>query len=405
MRSTVLIMLLAAVLSAGACGCKGKEAAPAKDSKAAAVAVEAPVPVDVADVKTMDVKRTVDFVGTLEAFEEAAVGCKVEAQVARVHVDMGDRVAQGALLVSMDDEAFRIKEELAQASLREAVARLGVTDERDVSVENVSFVKKAKAELADAERNLNRMADLEKKGYISRSQYDDAQVKRDVMKANLDTQIESARSMLSTIQTKRASLALAKKELKDTSVRAPFAGFVSRKLVDNGDYAKVGAELVHIVSVDPIKLRGEIPEVYAADIKNGQTVDIRLSALPGRGYTGKISRISPSSSRDSRAFMVEVRVPNPGGLMKPGYFAEASVAAGMKKDAMVVPVNSIISFAGVNKVYVAEGGKAAERVVTPGARVGESVEVSGGLKAGDKVITTGTKRLYAGKTVIVRESH
>ena len=261
----------------------------------------------------------------------------------------------------------------------------------------------ANAQLINAENDLKRMKDLIAKGYIARSQLDDAQAKRDVARANLDSQMEMGRSLYSTVQTKRASLALAKKQLADTDVRAPFSGIVSSRLVHPGDFAKIGAELVHIVKVDPVRLRGTIPEVNAPEIKIGQPVSVRLSAAPGKEYKGTISRISPSSSQENRSFMVEILIPNGDGALKPGYFAEASVKTSIDNNAMVVPLNSVVNFAGVNKLYVVEGGKAVEKVVTPGIRVGDDIEVSGGVKPGDVVVTTGMKRLYSGKTVVVRK--
>lgn len=398
---TLFNFLFAIILSLSLLsGCSGKntEAAKTKENPA-----ELPVTVDVANVKTMPVQRTVDFVGTLEAFEEAAVASKLEAPVARVLVDMGDRVEKGKVIVKMDDEEFRIKADLAEAGLKEALAKLGVDNEKDVVINNVSYVKMANAQLINAENDLKRMNDLIGRGYIARSQLDDAQAKRDVAKANLDSQMEMGRSLYSTVQTKRASLALARKQLADTDVRAPFSGLVSKRMVHPGDFAKVGTELVHIVKVDPVRLRGTIPEVNAPEIRVGQPVTVRLSAVPGKEYKGTISRISPSSSQENRSFMVEILIPNGDGALKPGYFAEASVKTRIDKAAMVVPLNSVVNFAGVNKLYVVEGGKAVERVVTPGIRVGDDTEVSGGVKPGDVVVTTGMKRLYSGKTVSVRK--
>jgi RND family efflux transporter MFP subunit len=382
-------------------GCSGEKRE--ADSKAKENTAELAVTVDVAEVKTMPVQRTVDFVGTLGAFEEAAVASKLEATVARVMVDMGDRVEKGRVIVKMDDEEYRIKAELAEAGLREALAKLGVDNEKDVVINNVSYVKMANAQLINAENDLARMKDLIGKGYIARSQLDDAQAKRDVARANLDSQMEMGRSLYSTVQTKRASLALARKQLADTEVRAPFTGLVSSRMVHPGDFAKVGTELVHIVKVDPVRLRGTIPEVSAPEIRVGQPVTVKLSAVPGKEYKGTISRISPSSSQESRSFMVEILIPNGDRALKPGYFAEASVNTRIDKDAMVVPLSSVVNFAGVNKLYVLEGGKAVEKVVEPGIRVGDDVEISGGVKPGDIVITTGMKRLYDGKPVSVRK--
>src|ERR1700688_1012821 len=127
----IFVIILALCLFAG-CSGKNKEATNTKEN-----AADLPVTVDIAEVKTMPVQRTVDFVGTLESFEEAAVASKLEAPVARVMVDMGDRVDKGMVLVKLDDEEFRIKADLAEAGLKETLAKLGVDNEKDVVINNV----------------------------------------------------------------------------------------------------------------------------------------------------------------------------------------------------------------------------------------------------------------------------
>jgi len=390
-------LLLAAAVTTG-CGGKDKDAAAARDK-----AADKPVPVEVVAIKTQAVQRTVGFVGTLKAYEEAAVSSTLETPVKAVYVDMGSRVRQGQVLVKLDDERYRIKVAMADAALKNALAKIGVDDESKLVVDNVSYVRKAKAELADTERNLNRMKELFAKGYIARSQLDEAQARYDVSNATLSSQNEFGMSLYSEVKAARANLELAKKELRDTEVRAPFSGMVSARLVDPGNFAKVGSVLVNLVRVDPVRLRGEIPEVNSQDVRQGQAVEVRLTAAPDKVFTGKIDRISPSSSPESRAFSVEVEIPNGSGLLKPGYFAEASIKTRMDEGAMVVPLNSVINFAGITKIFVVQGGKAVEKQVTPGVRAGEVVEVSGDVKPGDTVVTTGMKRLYNGKTVSVRK--
>jgi RND family efflux transporter MFP subunit len=396
--SIVAILLFSAAAGAG---CSGKSSEAGKQK--AATASNAPVPVVTDTVKAQPVQRTVDFVGTLEPYEESTVASNLEAPVAKVYVDLGDRVKKGALLVKLDDEEFRIKVNLAEAALKEAQAKLGVEDEKDVVVDNVSYVKKARADYDDAETNLNRMRELQRKGYVAKAQLDEAQARRDMTKATLDGELDSGRSYYSTVKSRRASLELAKKQLRDTEVRASIDGFVSKKSVDPGDFTKVGGELVRIVRVDPIRLRGGVPEVNAPDIRLGREVTIRLSATPGREYIGKISRISPSSDPESRAFTVEALIPNSGAVLKPGYFAEASIKTRVDASALTVPLNSLVSYAGVNKVFVVRDGKAVEVTVTPGIRVGDKIEVAGALKEGDMVVMEGSKRLYSGKPVAVRK--
>jgi len=391
-----MLLIILSLLS----GCGGKKpgaAAPGKPK------VEAPVPVDTASITTQPVARTVDFVGSLSAQDDVAVASNVEAPVARVLVDMGDRVAKGQVLVKLDDEEYRIKLDLAKAAFYEAVSKLGVEDEKDLVIDKVSYVRKAKAELDDKERGYNRMKELESKGYVSKSQLDEAQSAYDVSKATYASQIEAGRSLYATVKTKRAQMELAQKQMRDTEVRAPMSGFVSGRSVDAGDYVKAGGEVIKLVDVDPLRFRGEVPEVNAAEVRSGQEVTVRLSASPGKEYKGRITRISPSSNPKSRAFMVEALIPNSKGELKPGYFAEASVLSGVDPSALTAPSTALVMYAGVTKVFVVVGNKAFEKVVTTGARVGDSRVIKGDVKAGDTVVVTGSSKLYDGRTVEARK--
>jgi len=395
------ILVLTAVMFAPGCGDKKTDASGA-GGKSAEAKTEAPVTIDTALITTGQVERTVEFVGTLKASEEAEVSSTLEAPVKAVLVDLGDRVEKGTVLVRLDEEKFRIKAEMEEAGLHEALARLGVDDENKLVVDNVSYVKKAKADLDDSERNLNRNRDLYAKGYVSKAQLDDAQTRYDISKSSMATQIEFGRSLFSTVKTKRASMELARKEFRDAAVKAPFSGYVSYRYVDAGSYVKAGGNLVRLVKVDTLKLSGDIPEVHATEVKVGQVVRVKLSAAPGKEFSGKITRISPSSRPDSRSFAVEAVLPNKGAVLKPGYFAEASVLTQVDNSALLAPLESLVSYAGVTKIYVVEGGKAVERAVKPGLRVGAFVEVTGAVKPGDTVVTTGMSKLYDGKTVAVR---
>jgi len=392
------IFLLLTLTTLAACG--GKK----DDAKADAVKVDKPVVVDTAKAEVKEVQRTVGFVGTLKASEEALVASTLELPVEKVYVDLGDRVAKGALLVKLDDERSRIRVAQEEAALKQALAQIGVEDEKDLVVDNVSYVRKARAVVVDAEGDLKRMKDLYDKGYVSKADLDKAQSRYDSEKAGMSTQMEYGMSLYSQVKARRAALAMAKKELKDTEVRAPFAGYVSMRWVDPGNFVKVGGSLITLVDVDPLKLTGDVPEVNAPDVKTGQVVKVSFSASPGKEYTGRITRISPASSLQSRAFSVEAFIPNGDAGLKPGYFAEADILTRLDPDALTVPVGSLMVYAGITKLFVAEDGKAKERVVTPGARVGDMREVKGDVKPGDMVITTGMSMLYDGKAVEVRKA-
>ena len=156
------------------------------------------------------------------------------------------------------------------------------------------------------------------------------------------------------------------------------------------------------VRPDILKLRGMIPERFAPDTHTDQSVEIRVDSFPDATFKGKLTRISPSSEVTSRSFMVEGLVENPERRLKPGFFAHATVTTRVDPNALTVPQQALVTFAGVTKVFVVEDNVAHERIVQTGVRVGANeVEVTSGLKPGELVIISGLTRLTNGAAVKV----
>src|SRR5262249_16303919 len=138
------------------------------------------------------------------------------------------------------------------------------------------------------------------------------------MQAAYETSINVARNLVQTVEQFRAQVDLQRKKLRDTSVRAPFNGYVKERLVNPAQYVRVNTPLITLVKIDPIRLRLEVPERMAPWVKTGQVADISVEAFENRKFNGKIWRISPTVDQTKRTFIVEVLVENPNGLLKPG---------------------------------------------------------------------------------------
>jgi membrane fusion protein, multidrug efflux system len=165
-----------------------------------------------------------------------------------------------------------------------------------------------------------------------------------------------------------------------------------------GELVKAGTPVYTIVVSDPLKLRGDVPERYAGEVKPEMDVTVSLDAL-GLEATGKISRVGPSVSSTSRTFRVEALVPNPDGKLKPGLFARARVVIGNDETVLAIPETAVSALAGVTKVFVLEDGMAKERKVDVLRKRGSDALVAGELKAGEQVIITGIARLFEGAEV------
>lgn len=362
------------------------------------------LPVTVTPVRTQKVQRTVEFVGTLYPNEEVAVSSELEGRIISISADLGDRVGTGQVLAKISDAEFRFAVEQTEAGLKETLAKLGLEKipPPNFDVARTSPVIKAKAELDDAQVNLKRMRSLYDEKVISAQEYDSAETRAKSALAVYKNSLEEARALVANAYGKEAQLGTARKRLRDTTILAPLAGAISKRIVSSGEFVKVGAHLFTIVQENPLKLRGMIPERFAPELQTGQAIELRVDSFPDRVFKGKLARISPSAEVASRSFVVEGLVDNSDRQLKPNFFAKAAISTRVDPDALTVPQQALVTFAGVTKVFVVEKDVAQERVVQAGVRVGTNeVEITGGLKPGELVAISGLTRLSDGAAVKV----
>ncbi|MBI2988124.1 MAG: efflux RND transporter periplasmic adaptor subunit [Deltaproteobacteria bacterium] len=397
----ISVLLVAGLLSTVLAGCERNSSATKTDPKEAQPSV---LPVTVTPVRAQKVQRTVEFVGTLYANEEVAVSSELEGRILSIAADLGDRVGAGQALAKIHDAEFRFAVEQAEAGLKETLAKLGLekVPPQNFDVAKTSPVIKAKAELDDTQINLKRMKALYDEKVISAQEYDTAATRAKTALATYKGSLEEAKALVATAYVKEAQLGNARKKLRDTTIQAPLGGAISKRSVSAGEFVKVGAHLFTVVQDNPLKLRGMIPERFAPELQTGQAVEIKVDPFPDRKYAGKITRISPSAEVTSRSFLVEGVIDNRGQQLRPNFFAKATIITRTDPNALTVPQQALVSFAGVTKVFVVEKEVAHERVVRTGIRVGANeVEITAGLRPGELVAISGLTRLTDGAPVKV----
>jgi RND family efflux transporter MFP subunit len=211
------------------------------------------------------------------------------------------------------------------------------------------------------------------------------------------------RSLKAQLQDRRAAFELAQKKVADAVVRAPVAGAVAERLVQPGEFIRENTQVVTIVQVNPLKLKTAIQERHAGVIRGSQTVEFTVEAFPDRKFVGKIAYVSPAVDQATRTFAVEALVDNPDHVLKPGFFAKGVVHVKVDSNVLAVPDGAISTLAGVSTVYVIEGNKARQQQVTLGARQGQLVEITSGLKGDETLASTNLSQLATG--VAVRVGH
>ena len=289
--------------------------------------------------------------GTVEADKTAAVSARVMAAVTSVPVKAGDVVAKGQPLVEIDPQAARGQESQARGALAQA-----------------------KAALALAERNYKRYQNLNKTGSASDLELDMARMQ--------DEQAKGA------VEQAAGAVAAASSIAGDSRVVAPFAGRVTRTLVDPGDLAAPGRPLVMLESGQGRRLVVSVPEslMATAGLVVGKSVPVSIDSLPQlKELKGIVAETSPGADPASHTFAVKIELS--GALVPSGSTGRARVATGTRK-AVVVPASAVLSQGGMSLVVVKDDqGKARSRAVTVGAPAdGGLVEVLSGLAGGETVL-------------------
>ncbi|MEO6237816.1 MAG: efflux RND transporter periplasmic adaptor subunit [Vicinamibacterales bacterium] len=392
MKACPLALLL--LLSSVACS-KDRGVAAAEGGKLQAVRMEA--------AQVRDVRRQVDVVGTLAAREEVVVSAEVAGRVSRVVHDLGDRVAAGTPLLELDAEKLQYRADGQRAALDQARARYGASGEGDLpALDTVPTVVSTAAQMAAAQQQLDRATNLSSRSLLSRSDLETAQTRFFTAKAAHDQALASARQLRADIEAQSSSLRLAQREVRDAVVRAPFDGYVAERLVSPGQYVQPQAAVMRIVRLQPLKLTAEVPEKFAPWIETGRDLAVKVDAFPQQTFAGTVVRIAPGVSLKSRAFAIEGEVPNPDGKLKPGTFARVQITTDRVERAVTIPIGSVQSRYGTNRVFIVQNGQLAGREIILGDRLGDRVEVSQGLEAGTQIVAADVEQLADGMKVTTR---
>jgi RND family efflux transporter MFP subunit len=376
-------------------GCNPKP--PVQANKKQAEAVE----VRVATVGARDITRVVESVGTLFPFDETVISAEIDGKVEKVEVDLGDMVQAGQVLVRISDEEQRYIMAQNEAQLRQSMERLGLRDEKErlKDAKDAPEPRRAAAELYEAEQRYKRLQQLAAQGIGAQADTDQAAARFRAAQANYDATLYQTRNLVQEVERFKAQLELQRKKLRDTTVRAPFAGAVKERTVNPGQYVRTNSPLFTLVKTNPIRLRLEVPERMAPWVKVGQMVDVDIEAWEGRKFQGKVSRISPTVDQAKRTFVTEALIDNSNTALKAGSYARARVPTDKVERVTVVPARAVAYVFGSNKVYLIKDNVVEARDVKLGDRFDNSIEILEGVSEGDTIAVTGLARLDTGSKV------
>ncbi|MEO7743968.1 MAG: efflux RND transporter periplasmic adaptor subunit [Usitatibacter sp.] len=368
-RFTKPLLALLTVLAIGGSllGLRVSQANKEPEKKADADRTYEFAPGDLAELKSEPLGRTIPVSGTMKPLLQATVRSKVPAEVARVHVQEGQAVPAGFPLVSLDTADLKARHDAQMAAVAEARARL---------------------DLANKNRANNKA--LLEKSFISQNAYDSVANSVEVAEANLRSATSQG--------------AITQRAVDDAQVRAPFAGIVAKRWVNQGDKVSPDMPVAQIVDLSRMELEAQVPVSEIPFVKVGQEISFQVDGFQGRHFAGKIERVNPSAEAGSRSISVFATLANGDGALKGGMFANGTLATAAGSAVDVIPAAAVIREGGQSFVHVLKGGKVERRLVVLGAANAERgvVTVKEGLERGVPVITVKAEGLKAGAKAIVK---
>jgi membrane fusion protein (multidrug efflux system) len=334
-----------------------------------------------------DLEVRLEYTADISPNQTVNLFSRVDGYIARMHVDRGDRVKPNQLLVEIDHTDYVHAVNRAKANLAAAKAE----------------VFRQEANIRNARLTLDRMQSLIKDQFVSQQDLDTAQVNYDVASA----QIETYRAQ---VQQMEVALQQAETNLTYSYVRAPFAGYVAERNLDQGAYvtgstastSTMSRGILSIHDIEIVRIMLEVVEKDIPLVKNGQTAEVRAEAYPDRVFTGQVTRTVQALNKNTRTMTVEVDLTNKDHLLKGGMFARVALMVGIRPKAIQIPIDAVTRLENNQYVYVVQDGKAQQVPVELGGRADNRIEVTRGLTGTEQVIVSG-KDLVSDGTVV--EAH
>lgn len=316
---------------------------------------------DLARLMPREIGRLIPVSGSVRPLVYATVKSRHSADIARVHVQEGERVTTGQLLVTLDTADLRARLDAQKASLAEAQARL---------------------RLADKTQENNQL--LLARNFISHNAVDASRSGVDVSAAN--------------VNAAQAQVAIAQRALDDALVRAPFAGIVAKRMVNAGEKAAPDTPLLQIVDLSRMEIEALVPLSEIPMVRVGQGISFTVDGFDKRSFNGTVDRISPAAELGSRAISVFVSLPNADGALRGGMLASGKLAIAARAPVNTLPGSAVQEEGGQFFVYTVKQGRLDRRPVVIGSRSPDSglVEITEGPPAGTDVVAVKAEGLKHG---------
>jgi HlyD family secretion protein len=338
-----------------------------------------PVPVKGCTVKSDTVQSEVMGTGTLDARTKITISSKITGRIAALGADQNDPVSKDKPLATLDDSDLRQQVEMASASLEATKASL-VRSETDIV--------RAQAVLTQAKLDYGHSSELFQKQVAAKDEVDKAKEALDVARAGLDSSNAAKVEAEHQVVTAERTLQYQQARLAEAKILCPLDdGLVTFRYREVGDIVVPGTAIMDVVGLKEMWVSAWVDESASGSLAVGQPARIVFRSEPDKSYSGEVARLAKQTDRETREFLVDVRVKELPKNWSVGQRAEVYIQIGSKADAPSIPQRLLLWRDGKPGVLVDDGGKARYQEVGLGLRGRETVEITRGLKVGQAVIT------------------
>lgn len=357
--------------------------------------------VTIKNVKTQKVaigslSTIVDYASKFDPVQEIQVFPKTGGKVSSLNVDIGDKVASGQVLFTLDTAELQSQLQMQQAALSAAEANLART-----SLTSEQTLNKSQITYNDAKDNYENTKTLYDAGAVSKQELDSAKTRYD----NAAIDLKAAQQDLATaaaeaqVEQARASVNSAQIQLNNETVTSPISGIVSAEDVKVGEIASSQSGSVTVI--DPSSMIAEIsvPDIVIGKIKVGETVSVSINAIKDKSVSGVIDKISPNANSKDNSYLVKVKIDNSKHDLIAGMFIKIALPAENKNNILMVPNEAIRIENNVNYLYVVINGTVKKVAVKVGISDNKNTEVAGNITEGMDIIIEGQSFLNEGEKV------
>jgi len=338
-----------------------------------------PVPVKAFIVKSDTVQSEVMGTGTLDARTKITISSKITGRIAELGADQNDQVSKDKILVTLDDSDLRQQVEMASASLEATKASLVRAD---------TDITRAQAVLTQAKLEYDRSSQLFQKQAAARDEVDKAKEALDVAQAGLDSSKAAKVEAEHQVVTAERTLKYQQARLADARILCPLDdGLVTFRYREVGDIVVPGTAIMDVLCLKEMWVSAWVDESASGALAVGQPARIVFRSEPEKSYLGEVARLARQTDRETREFLVDVRVKELPQNWSLGQRAEVYIQTGAKADVPSIPQRLLLWRDGKPGVLVDDGGKARYQEIGLGLKGRETVEVVRGLRIGQAVIT------------------